>query len=364
MQKKKIAILAPYVGKINRGAESFVIEITKKLSKDFDVIVYSEYECNEISNNIQCICVKKSFMWKFHDLLYNKFSIYRKICWKFYYLIPDILYQKRFSIEVYKKLINEKYDLIYPNNGIWGARIANAYRKRTQTPYIYTGHGGVGQGEKLILQENPDKYICLTERHFKWASTYTNKVLLIPNGVDTNKFYNHVHNIGTKLVLSVGALTEFKHHEYTIDAMKNVPNARLLILGSGEQEHYLKKYANKELGSRCIIKSVPYSDMPKYYEEADLFVLPSDKGEAYGIVYLEAMASNLPIVAPDDSMRREIVKNAGLYCDVTNPIEYGNCIKRALEMEWGTTPLETVLQNDWKVISSKYKEIIDDLVNV
>ncbi len=162
----------------------------------------------------------------------------------------------------------------------------------------------------------------------------------------------------------MGALTEFKHHEYTIAAMKNVPDARLMILGTGEQKQRLQKYADKELGSRCIIKSVPYSEIPKYYGMADLFVLPSDKGEAYGIVYLEAMASNLPIVAPDDSMRHEIIRNAGLYCDVANTIEYAKCINKALDMDWGTIPLETVSQNDWKVISSKYKEIIDELVSV
>lgn len=364
MQKNKIAVLAPYVGKINRGAESFVIEITKKLSKYYEVDVYSEYECDEIKENIKIIKVENNIIFKLHNLIYEQFSIYRKICWKFYFLIPDILHQKKFSVAVYKKLLNENYNIIYPNNGIWGAKIANEYRKHTQVPFIYTGHGGVGTGEKLILKENPDKYICLTERHYNWAKMYTNKISLIPNGVDINRFHNHVKNKRIKLVLSVGALTEFKHHEYTIAAMKHVPDAKLLILGSGEQERSLRKYAEKELGSRCEIKSVAYLDMPEYYKMADLFVLPSDKGEAYGIVYLEAMASNLPIVAPDDSMRHEIVKNAGLFCDVTNSEEYAECISRALNMEWGTIPLETVSQNDWEVISLKYREIIEELVNV
>ena len=364
MQKKRIAIIAPYVGKINRGAESFVIEITKKLAEYFEIEVYSGYQCDEISNNIRIISVKNSIIWNFHNFLYDKFSIYRKICWKFYYLIPDILFQRRFSTKVYKELIDNEYDLIYPNNGIWGVKMANLYRKRTGTPFIYTGHGGVGTGERLILGEKPNKYICLTERHYKWAKEYTDKVSLIPNGVDIAKFHKHIHNSETKLVLSVGALTEFKHHEYTIEAMKNVPNARLLILGSGELESVLQKYADRVLGNRCTIKSVEYSEMPLYYEQADLFVLPSDKGEAYGIVYLEAMASNLPIVAPDDAMRHEIIQGAGLYCDVTDPIEYGGCIKKAMDIDWGTIPLETATQNDWKVISSKYKEIIDELVNV
>ena len=364
MRKKRIAIIAPYVGKINRGAESFVIEITKKLVEYFDVDVYSGYECEEIGDNIRVIRLRNGAVWNFHNYLYNKFSIYRKICWRFYYLIPDILYQRRFSSKVYKNLLDNEYDLIYPNNGIWGAKMANLYRDRTGTPFIYTGHGGVGTGEKLILREKPDKYICLTKRHYNWAKFYTENVSLIPNGVDTAKFHKHINNSETKLVLSVGALTEFKHHEYTIKAMKNVPNAQLLILGSGELESDLQKYADKVLKNRCTIKNVAYSEMPKYYEKADLFVLPSDKGEAYGIVYLEAMASNLPIVAPDDAMRREIIQDAGLYCDVSNPIEYGDCIKKAIDMDWGTIPIDTATQNDWKVISSKYKEIIDELVNV
>ncbi len=136
MNKKRIAILAPYVGEINRGAESFVIEITKKLAEDFDVDVYSEYECSEIKNNIRRIKVKKSIIWTFHNLLYDKFKLYRKVCWKFYYLIPDIMHQKCFSLEAYREIKNNKYDLIYPNNGIWGARIANCYRKKLK-PHTY-----------------------------------------------------------------------------------------------------------------------------------------------------------------------------------------------------------------------------------
>ena len=35
-------------------------------------------------------------------------------------------------------------------------------------PFIYTGHGGIGYGEKEILNCSPDAYVCLTKKHLKF----------------------------------------------------------------------------------------------------------------------------------------------------------------------------------------------------
>lgn len=361
--KKKLAIIAPYIGIVDRGAESFVKELSVQLSVKYDIDIFTLDGKAKLAGNNIGVPVTKSFIFIIHEKLFERYNLYRKIMWKFYFMVPDVLFQYRFSKTVYKKyLADGNYNLLFPNNGIGGVCYADKLRKIKGTAFIYTGHGGIGKGEELILKKVPDMYICLTRRQYKWAEKYSKNICIIGNGVNVNKFNFHTTSNKEKIVLSVGALTEFKRHELTIKAMQYVKNARLVILGRGELEVKLKKLANKLLGDRCSIESVSYEQIASYYEKADLFVLPSSSGEAYGIVYLEAMASNLPVVAPDDTMRHEIIGKAGIFCDVTNISEYARCIIEALSLQWGNIPRNTAWKSDWKKVSQKYIDIIEKII--
>ncbi|MDU7363117.1 glycosyltransferase family 4 protein [Clostridium sp.] len=362
---KKIAILATYVGEVNRGAETFVIEFVSRMKKYYDIEVFSLSSCEKINENINVVNVNEDLILKINRFLYNKFTLYRKISDKVYYLIPDVAFQKKFTKVVFKKYIRKKhYDIIFPNNGVWGAKFSNELRKYNGTPYIYTGHGGIGTGERLILKTNPNKYISLTEKHLKWAKNYSPNVIKIHNGIDIDNFLAKSDNfIKDKIVLSVGALTEFKRHELTIDALSQLDSSyKLKIVGDGELKEKIKQYALKKLGDRFELIKVPYQQINNIYKEANLFVLPS-LDEPFGIVYLEAMASNLPIVAPDDDTRREIIGNAGLYCDCENAEEYSRTIVEAMNREWGTLPIKRAEIFNWDNIITNYKELIEEIIN-
>lgn len=363
---KRIAIFAPYVGTVNRGAETFVIELTRKLSAKYEVDVYTLKSEPLISDHCICVDVRKGLLLSLHASIYNTSRLYRKVVDRFYYLIPDVLFQRAFTKKTFKVIDERDYHLLFPNNGVWGAKYSCKYRKHHRIPYIYTGHGGIGQGEKYIIETEPDAYVCLTNKHLLWANeikkSEKTKIALIPNGVNVSDFNVRRGSVReTKRVLSVAALTEFKRHRLTIMALSRLPNVQLTILGKGEDESELKKLADKYMPGRCQITSVSYHDMKEQYASADLFVLPS-REEPFGIVYLEAMASNLPIVAPDDSQRREIIGNAGLYCDVENLEEYASSIQRALHMEWGTLPLKRARQFDWAIITAKYEKLIEEVL--
>jgi glycosyltransferase involved in cell wall biosynthesis len=74
------------------------------------------------------------------------------------------------------------------------------------------------------------------------------------------------------------------------------------------------------------------------------------------------MSMNLPVVAPDDLARREIIGEAGLFCDVENPREYAECLIRALNIEWRDIPRNrAVSQFSWNKISLDYKKLIIDV---
>lgn len=360
---KKIAILAPYVGTVNRGAETFVIELVRKLSLHYDIDVYSLAQEEKIKDNVILVKVKKSLGLLAYEKIYNKSRIIRKIVNRFYYLIPEVIFQRKFTKSAFKIIDEKIYDILFPNNGVWGAKYSSKYRARHNTPYIYTGHGGIGTGEKIIIENNPNAYICLTQKHLDWANNVKTECVItsiIPNGVNVNDFHSREENISdNKLILSVGALTAFKRHELTIEAVSKMKkNVKLIILGKGEEEESLKALASKILPNRCMITSTSYSNVKDFYRKADLFVLPSVE-EPFGIVYLEALSSNVPIVAPDDSQRREIIANAGLYCDVKNADVYARTMDKAMAINWANIPIDRAKIFDWNIISKKYAELIE-----
>ncbi len=88
------------------------------------------------------------------------------------------------------------------------------------------------------------------------------------------------------------------------------PNLRLIIVGQGSQEFVdrLKRLiAELELGQNVILTGYR-GDVPRLMRAADIYAMPSD-GEPFGLVFLEAMASGLPVIALDNGGTPEVVAN-------------------------------------------------------
>lgn len=100
-----------------------------------------------------------------------------------------------------------------------------------------------------------------------------------------------------------------------IEAMKyvirDIPKAKLVVVGEGTFKEYVKRLTNDLHLERNIIFLGKVSDsrLPKIYSEADIFVLPSLYRESFGIVVLEAMASRLPVIVSKVGGLKEIVSN-------------------------------------------------------
>ncbi len=105
---------------------------------------------------------------------------------------------------------------------------------------------------------------------------------------------------GTPLVLFVGRLVYYKGVEYLIEAMSKLPEARLVMIGSGPLRSQVDAgIARYHLQER--VRVIPYAepeDLYAFYEACDLLVLPStERSETYGLVQVEAMACGKPVVS-------------------------------------------------------------------
>ncbi len=91
---------------------------------------------------------------------------------------------------------------------------------------------------------------------------------------------------------------------------------RLVICGDGEKRKDLQQLAQKCLGENVFFTGrVPRNQMPDCYRQADLFVFPGIQ-EGLGMVYLEAQAAGLPVVACQGWGASEVVRHdaTGLLC--------------------------------------------------
>lgn len=142
-------------------------------------------------------------------------------------------------------------------------------------------------------------------KHFK------TKCRVIPFGVSLEKFQKTrvveqsvkvIHQkYGDKIVLFVGRLVIYKGVEYLIAAMKNT-DARLIIIGDGFMLPRLKKQtAALNLGSKItFLNNIGDQTLLNFYWSASLVVLPSiSRNEVFGLVLLEAMACQRPVISTE-----------------------------------------------------------------
>lgn len=84
------------------------------------------------------------------------------------------------------------------------------------------------------------------------------------------------------------------------DTLRNMANARLLLVGSGEEEKYIRPLLAKELarGIVHIEPNVNHHQLAEWYRAMDVFVMPS-RYENYSNALLEALSCGIPFVASD-----------------------------------------------------------------
>jgi glycosyltransferase involved in cell wall biosynthesis len=115
-----------------------------------------------------------------------------------------------------------------------------------------------------------------------------------------------------RLVLSVGRLVRQKGHEDLIRAfarvLKDVPDAWLLIAGEGELRGELEGLARNLGIARRVVMPGYVDGAVRLFSACDVYAHPS-RWEGFGLVLLEAMAAERPIVAAAASAIPEIVRH-------------------------------------------------------
>lgn len=342
----KIAFLNIYNGVIERGSEVFVREIAAKLSQKHFVNIFQTGEKEKEKYKIQQI---SGIPFKPYSLFYN-----------FWVLI--------FTLKCLPYLWKEKYDWIIPINGRWQILICRFLRFLRGGKILISGHAGVGFEDRLnLVLGKPDIFVALTPTAFYWAKKIypKGKIFYIPNGVDIERFSPNVSpqelGLPKPIILCVSALQSYKRVELLIRAVSQLPGVSLLVIGDGPLRENIISLGNKLLEKRfCLISYVPFDKIAHYYSSAQIFSLPSLESEAFGLVYLEALACNVPVVAPNYKNRKEIIGEGGVYFDPENINDYIRKLQEALEINFGREPRIQAEKFSWGKITQKYEEIMEE----
>lgn len=139
------------------------------------------------------------------------------------------------------------------------------------------------------------------------------KIEVLYTGIDLNRF-RPVDRAAAKaalgvdgpLLVSAGALIPLKGQALVIEALRELPEATLILVGDGPERARLDALA-RPLGPRVrILGNRPHEDLPGLLAAADAMVLPSER-EGLANVWVEALACGTPLVITDVGGAREVV---------------------------------------------------------
>lgn len=287
-----------------------------------------------------------------------------------------------FLANLFVFLIKRHYDLIHVHPFL-PALIAKPVSIVKGIPVIFTVHGTrLFEKEKKTPSRLLEKFILTGIKYdaqisvtsaFLKIKNINKKPVMIPNGVDTQKFSKiKVSKYQKPTILWVGRFDPVKRVEDLIYASKilsqKFKNLQVLLVGYGYQEKKLK-----ELASDLKLKNIKFmghkndSELATIYKKSHVFALPSSS-EGQPLTILEAQASSLPVVATRVGGIPEIVedKKTGILVQPNNVKELSEAIAKVLKGKnnYGQNGLKFVKRfYTWDVIAAQTKKLYQEILH-
>ncbi len=370
MKPIRIAMVLPGLGRVQRGAETAFLEVAHGLSQYPDIKVKLFGSNTFVPKGldisaIECTPREKFENWPKIPALrsechYEELSFVERL-WRSSFFKPhdfDATISCTYPwvhwfLRYAKRKNNALKNIFVTQNGDWMCR--SSHRE-----YRFFKSDG-------LVTINPDYYESNHLRH---------NTVLIPNGTDPNVFFPQSEVTGEdpldihlelprnkKIVLMVSAMIESKRVAEGLKAAAKVEDAYFVVAGDGPERENIAKMAEALMPGRYrLLGSLNREQMPALFRRASVF-LHMSKIEPFGIVYLEAAASGLPIVTHDGDTPRWILGDTALFADSDNSELVADAIRQAIEPTTaevlGKAARQRVIDDwTWEAQAAKYRNFI------
>lgn len=324
----RVALLCAGLGNINRGHEIFARSLFELIGGDIDITLFKgaglASERERVIENVyrdstllDGMAVAASPKWHSAVVEQERLRIEAET-----FAFGAIKPLMEGGYNVIHCLEQEVCNIIYNNRHLFACK-----------PRILFSNGGAIPAAKLprsdFVQEHTEYNLERSDR---------SKAFCIPHGVDTARFrpgldsdFRKRHRIPDDafLVLSVGTICHWhKRMDHVIREVARLDDVHLAIVGqhAGDTDEIIQ-LGKALLGERVHFDKMDHSELPMAYAAADAFALGS-LFETFGIVYIEAMASGLPVFCTNHPNQRAIVKE-GVFVDMGKTGALADALRQA-----------------------------------
>ena len=353
-------------------------QVARRLAPSCDVAVYARWrrlqpkvEHDENVNYRFVLAAPNRVSSKFSKLFSRFYQVKRP-------LIASSLYHLEYILQVAYDLRKHPSDIIHIHNFSQFVPIIRAFNPKAKI-VLQMHCEWLTQFDPTLVRQRLNKtdlilsssqYIIeKIRRHFPDFADRCHPVI---SGIDVDHFVSTGnHNVAqsnkTKQVLFVGRVSPEKGVHILLDAFREVikhfPDTHLNIVGpvglvpfefiialSDEDKvrdlasfyqgndylSHLKTRLSSDVVARVFFRGfIPYSNLINYYRNADVFVFPSVWNEPLGVPPIEAMASEVPVVATRGGGLKEIVEEGktGLLVERGDASALANAILYLLQNE-------------------------------
>lgn len=244
-------------------------------------------------------------------------------------------------------LAEENFDLLHFHEP-WMPLLSRQLLSRSNTVNIGTFHARVSEAmmSRAILKvvtpylRSVLKYLheltAVSQAGAEYVANMTDQpIAIIPNGIDLKKYKPSAIKKKPedgKTILFIGRLERRKGTQYLIQAYSQMvqdnPDVKLVIVGDGPERERLELLVEDlQLLNVSFLGHVSEELKVQLLNEADLFCSPALFGESFGIVLLEAMATNTVCVAGNNPGYTEVLQELGRI-SIVNPEDIAEFARR------------------------------------
>jgi glycosyltransferase involved in cell wall biosynthesis len=353
----------PNIGGIETHFDDFIQVATKK-NINVTVLTYKP-----ITSRVKAQAIEKGKNYTIYRLPWIPGLFYKltdKPALAFLYLVPGLFFITPVILLIQQKItVIHAHGLIAGFVGIiWGKIFKKKVVISTHSVYNIPKQGAYSRFARWVFS-SADTVLCLSQQSVKEIAALgvnSKKLKKFTYWVDLEKFKplfkkKIKKELGWEkkfIVFFVGRLISVKGVQELLQSTKYLSNdITIVIAGDGPLYTEVREAEKRSNGKILFLGKIVNKDLPKYYNGADIAIVPSTQEEGFGRVIIEALACGTPVIGANRGGIPEAMdETVGMLITVTPE----NIAKAVTALQKNSAQLEKLTENTREYVLKHYSE--------